>query len=1167
MIPVAAFIFHHWMATFFYGFVLIFLSKHLPLKDDERPTRTFLGKIFSATPVLKEWYWRPEDYRITTFQKEKANEEARIAGDNAALKALGIQAPTVSSPCRLDRDQFRRSELSFPEYVFREASRRQEEDLGYFVTGAASVKKAYALRRLCDIAAEVPGMWLTRDPYQNYPQVQRGGRTPSPAALAKMPAPSFEDAWRKYDFRRRFFGELFTGDDPFPIEEDGQNFRDARDFVVRTRPFLALPAKPELVGAVRLKILPSKDGSDTGMGQLLNALRQFNAPFRFEIVAEEGVAYFALTYGSVDEGRLKRFVEAALPGIVLERMTTPLRAPEATKTVELCPSSSFGEFNGPRDFPFDPLAMLLAAFDAQPEAAFSAITIDVAPLDERFVGHLDAELERLRREDFYEYDKDGASTGLGARDTKVEQRPLVKNRIKAFKSKFPGWQAWISASSTDASVMESMQQEFFRQFENESRKWVLRPLAAMPLNASDVFSTTELATLVHLPGFDAVSDRLERADAETSKPPDEYLQSVGSALGTIQYKHEARPVVLPYSVRERHVYLIGKSRTGKSTLLANLARQDIENGAGCCVIDPHGDLVEDLLSYIPRKRVNDTIYFDAKSSSPIALNVMSAESEDDIEQIASDLIVTFRRLSENWGDRMENILRYTFHTLLSIPGSTFLDIQEILQNKDFRARAVERLSSPILRQFWLEQFPSLPRDAVQPILTRMSRFLLSRTLSGILGQKESRLRLADVMECSKVLLVNLAGVGHENASLLGSVIVSQLQLAVMRRANIPKEERRPFFLYVDEFQNFTSSAFDKILSETGKFELKLNLAHQYISQLDENVRNAILGNVGTIVMFRCDDQQVAHLRNQLGSFEPADVTDLPKFHALCRPDRSSETFMFKTHARPEATRENFREEIVQNTAARYSTRTKGEQETQDPPAPAPASPPQPPPEPETDGAPQEEVASKAAAEQQPDEPSPVAPPKAKARKKAADASADTAPGVGRGSEGHKYLQYLLKKWGDSRGYKATVEKPILDGVGNVDVALESESRTIACEISVTTSAEHEVGNILKCVAGGFDVVILVSLDERLLTKAQKRLEQDLPPRDFSRVYFETPGSVFVLLKKLDKELPVKEETIKGIKVTTTYKTVAPEDEQAKIDEINKTVAQSIKRIRDKGKRS
>lgn len=427
-------------------------------------------------------------------------------------------------------------------------------------------------------------------------------------------------------------------------------------------------------------------------------------------------------------------------------------------------------------------------------------------------------------------------------------------------------------------------------------------------------------------------------------------------IGTFEHRRQTKSIIIPDDIRDRHVYMVGKAGSGKSTLLFNMAIQDIERGQGVTVIDPHGDLVEDLLLHIPKHRVPDTIYFDAaERQQPISLNILNANTEEEVGLLVDDLMVMFKRLSDSWGERMEHILRHTFHTLAEVPGTTFLDIHRILQNEGFRQRILQHIKHRMLRDFWTQEFPDLRRDAVQPILNRMSKFMLSPTLGGVLGQRDSRLSFTDILENKKVLLVNLAKgkIGEDNSRLVGSLLVSQLQLAVMRRASQAKEKRIPYYLYIDEFQSFTTSAFEVIFSEARKYQLCLTLAHQYISQLDDRTRHAILGNVGTMILFAISGEDAHRLKDQLGPFTPEEVANLdPKTHqAICRPITGSQgTFRLKTMAPPARPAQNFTLEIVNQTKELYSSITldtsTDEPEVETPPLPTP--PVQPPTQPNND---------------------------------------------------------------------------------------------------------------------------------------------------------------------------------------------------------------------------
>ena len=339
--------------------------------------------------------------------------------------------------------------------------------------------------------------------------------------------------------------------------------------------------------------------------------------------------------------------------------------------------------------------------------------------------------------------------------------------------------------------------------------------------------------------------------------------------------------------RRGHMYLIGKTGTGKSSLIANMAISDIRQGNGVAVIDPHGDLVQSLLLHIPKERIQDVIYFNPGDIEyPIAFNPLSKISPDHRHLVVSGLISVFKKIwFEFWGPRLEHILRNALLTLLEYPGATLLDIPRLLTEPGFRAKVLSRLTNTQVRSFWTYEFdkytPWLRSEAVSPILNKMGQFLTSLPLRNIVGQAESSFKMRSVMDEGKILLVNLAKgvIGEDNSALLGSLLVTILYLSAVSRASMPDEKRKSFYLYVDEFHNFVSLAFPDILSEARKYGLHLILAHQYIAQLHEKVCSGIFGNVGTIISFRIGFED-AHIlsREFRPAFDETDLVNLPNYH-------------------------------------------------------------------------------------------------------------------------------------------------------------------------------------------------------------------------------------------------------------------------------------------------
>jgi len=347
--------------------------------------------------------------------------------------------------------------------------------------------------------------------------------------------------------------------------------------------------------------------------------------------------------------------------------------------------------------------------------------------------------------------------------------------------------------------------------------------------------------------------------------------------------------------RRRHIYVVGKTGMGKTVLLENMAIQDIQRGYGVAVVDPHGEFAEKMLDFIPPDRVNDVVYFNpADAKHPIAFNVMEKVDPDHRHLVASGLMGAFKKIWAGlWSSRMEYILHNTILALLEYPGTTLLGVNRMLADKDYRDKVIEKISDPSVKSFWTNEFAKYPdrfrEEAVAPIQNKIGQFISTPLIRNIIGQVKSSVDMREIMDKGKILIVNLSKgkVGEDASNLLGALVVTKLQLAAMERVDVPEAERRDFYLYVDEFQNFATDAFASILSEARKYRLCLILAHQYIAQLDEmtekgkstKVRDAIFGNVGTIITFRVGAIDGEFLEKEfLPEFNVDNLVNLDKYN-------------------------------------------------------------------------------------------------------------------------------------------------------------------------------------------------------------------------------------------------------------------------------------------------
>jgi len=352
------------------------------------------------------------------------------------------------------------------------------------------------------------------------------------------------------------------------------------------------------------------------------------------------------------------------------------------------------------------------------------------------------------------------------------------------------------------------------------------------------------------------------------------------------FRNQRRKFGIKPDDRRRHMYLIGKTGMGKSTILENMIVDDINAGRGVAVVDPHGDLAEKIIEFIPNHRINDVIYFNpADIDYPIAFNVVEQVEPHLRHLVASGLIGVFQKLwADSWGPRLEYILRNAILAILDYPGSTLLGVTRMLSDKNFRKKVIEKIQNPVVKAFWVNEFAGyadkFAAEAVSPIQNKVGQFLSSSLIRNIVGQVKSSIDLRKVMDEGKILIMNLSKgrIGEDNSELLGSMMITKIQLAAMSRVNVAEKERQDFYLYVDEFQNFATDSFANILSEARKYRLDLILAHQYIEQLNEKVKYAVFGNVGTMVAFRVGAADAEELQPEFSPiFTEEDMVNLPKF--------------------------------------------------------------------------------------------------------------------------------------------------------------------------------------------------------------------------------------------------------------------------------------------------
>ena len=404
-------------------------------------------------------------------------------------------------------------------------------------------------------------------------------------------------------------------------------------------------------------------------------------------------------------------------------------------------------------------------------------------------------------------------------------------------------------------------------------------------------------------------------------------------FGETTFRNQNQKFGIKVDDRRRHMYVIGKSGMGKSTLLENMIAQDINKGRGLAVVDPHGDLAEKIIHYIPDRRVEEVVYFNpADAEYPIAFNVVEQVEPHLRHLVASGLIGVFQKLwADSWGPRLEYILRNAILAVLDYPDSTLLAITRMLSDKNFRKRVVEKIQDPVVKAFWVNEFSSyndkFASEAVAPIQNKVGQFLSSSLIRNIVGQIRSSIDLRKIMDEGKILIMNLSKgrIGEDNSALLGSMMITKLQLAAMSRVDTPEEERRDFYLYVDEFQNFATTSFIKILSEARKYRLNLTFANQYMAQLEPSLQSAIFGNVGSLVSFVVGNEDAHVLAREFSpDYDEDDLISLDRFQVLTKLSingRTSRPFLAYTLPLPDC-RNQHREKVIRNSQERFGKKIK-----------------------------------------------------------------------------------------------------------------------------------------------------------------------------------------------------------------------------------------------------
>lgn len=918
--------------------------------------------------------------------------------------------------------------------------------------------------------------------------------------------------------------------------------------------------------------------------QLLSSFSYAACPISFEVVGTEEKIAIQFAATEADAAQIRQQISAHLPtAIIAEREESFLVDAWCGAGNDF---SIIADFGLSKEFML-PLAVV-ASFDTDP---LVAITGALADLSVGEVGVFQILFQRTRfdwAEEILNSVRffDGTPFFANAPEMislarQKTNRPLYAVCIRAAAKSFVEQRAWRivrNLGAALASTANPIGNELI-PLTNDGYDTLYHERALLDRTSHRlgmILNSEELVSFVHPPSPAVQSAKLAR-DGERTKAAPQLSFGHSFIVGENNHRGMIRQVSLSDEQRAKHIHLIGSSGSGKSTLMLNLIRQDLNASRGFCVIDPHGDLIDAVMENIPENRIRDVILFDPSDSEyPIGFNILQANSELEKTLLASDLIAVFRRMSTSWGDVMDSVLANAILAFVeSADGGTLFDLKRFLVEKDFRESFLETVEDDAIRYFWINEFPLIAGKPQSSILIRLDAFLRQKLIRYIVCQKDTRINFREIIDNRKILLVKLAqgAIGEENSHLLGTLLMSKLYQTALSRQDT---RTRPFFsCYLDEFHHFITPSMENILSGVRKYNLGLVLAHQEFRQLQSRnaeVASSVLSNCYTRICFRLGDADAERFASGFSFFDAGSLQNLSVGEAVGRVERAEFDFNLTTNPLPEIARDiaaKRRAEIVAQTRERYArARTeveadltiwrtirqadeempKGKARPVEAKTTAARAP-------EIEEKPDGSFAEKAARE--------IEVPKEKAGSTPPASLPPQAASSDKDTQSHRYLQSLVKRMAESKGFLATVEKEVFGGVGKIDVALEKENQKIACEVSITNEAGYELQNIRKCLSAGYHSVIVISADGRHLEKIKKLAAENLTGDDLAKTQFFTPEAFHSWLENLETADANSQEKVKGFKVNVRLKPVDERSVSTKKRAISDVIFGGLKKLKNK----
>lgn len=624
--------------------------------------------------------------------------------------------------------------------------------------------------------------------------------------------------------------------------------------------------------------------------------------FTFEMVALKEDIRFYVSVPRELRDLLEKQIYGAYPGAEItesEEYNIFTRTGKVAFAALKLKNSDYMPIRPYRDLPTDPLNSLTTALSKLSEGEGAVIQVLVAPADKGWQSSGKSFLSSTKKK---EADPETASYS-------ADQRLYEAVDMKISKPGFRTVVRVVVSSSTKQSADLHVKNIVgsFAQFNSQHNGFTKHKVRLKQMFMIDfiyrhqpllnrgmsVLSSDELATIFHFPNKMVETPHIYWLNAKRAPAPAE-IPNEGLFLGVSRYRGTGRKVYISDKDRQRHMYIIGKTGTGKSEFLTEMIMQDIEEGRGVCFIDPH-DTVEKILEMIPPSRAEDVIYFNpADTERPLGLNIMEAKTEEQKHFVVSSIINLMYKLYDPHktgiiGPRFEHAIRNAMLTVMSEPGATFVEVVRVLTDSRYVQELLPKVKDPVVRRYWTDQIAQTSdfhkSEVLDYIVSKFGRFVTDKMMRNIIGQSESAFDFRKVMDERKILLINLAKgrIGEENSNFLGLLLVPKILIAAMSRQDVPEAQRPDFYLYVDEFQNFATPDFAVILSEARKYHLNLTVANQFVGQVEEEVKQAVFGNVGTLVAFRVGVTDANFLQHEYApTFSESDLTNIERFNVLIK---------------------------------------------------------------------------------------------------------------------------------------------------------------------------------------------------------------------------------------------------------------------------------------------